>query len=545
MYNRRRILVIAGSDSSGGAGLEADQKVIAAHGCYAMTATTALTAQNTLGVSDIHHVPSSFVAKQIEACASDVGIDVVKTGMLASAETIRVVAQALEKHSISVNVVDPVMVATSGARLLPEDAIKTLISELLPRTYLLTPNIPEAQLILKEAGQSPGEINTVDDIKRLAKHISALGPKHVLVKGGHCPMPSPTNPDEKLIHNVLYSTTTSTHQIFSSPHLTSRNTHGTGCSLASAIASQLAIALCLPPSSTPPVLDPDLPRALSLSLPYVSRAISTSLPLGSGPGPINHLHALRPLPFPPGSFLPYLLSHPTISPLWHHYTHHPFVTQLSTFSLPPLAFRHYMVQDYLYLTSFARANALLAAKAATLELTVRAGGAVVGIGRETELHVAECERMGIGRTELDGAEEEVETIAYGAWVCDVVGREDWFGGLVALGSCMIGYGEVAEGIAARWRGDGAGPRAQAAAVGGSGSGERETEHLAAASPYARWVYSYVSDDYRDAVRSATDLLEAYAPRQSPERIDELVKIWAKATRLEIAFWDAALRAAEK
>ena len=134
--------------------MEADQKVIAAHGGYAMTATTALTAQNTQGVVDIHHTPSAFVKKQIDACIDDIGVDVVKTGMLASAETVSVVASAIKAHEVSCAVVDPVMVSTSGAQLLPTKAVKTLLSDLLPVTTILTPNLPEAKLLLREAGLS-------------------------------------------------------------------------------------------------------------------------------------------------------------------------------------------------------------------------------------------------------------------------------------------------------------------------------------------------------------------------------------------------------
>ncbi|KAE8860463.1 hypothetical protein PTNB73_08073 [Pyrenophora teres f. teres] len=184
----KRILVIAGSDSSGGAGLEADQKVIAAHGCYAMTATTALTAQNTLGVQDIHHTPPEFVRKQIDAVCDDVGVDVVKTGMLASAETIEIVADALRRHNISTSIVDPVMVSTSGSQLLPETAVSTLIKLLLPLTTLLTPNLPEAKLLLQTTRTDVTEPQNVDDIVALAHRIRELGPKWVLLKGGHLPL---------------------------------------------------------------------------------------------------------------------------------------------------------------------------------------------------------------------------------------------------------------------------------------------------------------------------------------------------------------------
>ncbi|KAG8632023.1 hypothetical protein KVT40_001163 [Elsinoe batatas] len=536
MYNQRRILVVAGSDSSGGAGLEADQKVIAAHGCYAMTATTALTAQNTLGVSDIHQIPSDFVAKQINACASDVGVDVLKTGMLASAETIKVVANAVKQYSITKSIIDPVMVATSGARLLPEDAIKTLISDLLPSTFVLTPNVPEAVLILKENGKDPGQTTNLEDLKRLAYDLSLLGPRNILVKGGHCPLPSPDDPSIKIIYNVLYTTSPPAHHVFTSPHLTSPNTHGTGCSLASAIASNLAIS-----PNTP------LETHISTSLSYITHCISTSLPLGHGSGPINHLSLIRPLPFIPGSFITYLLTHPTIAPLWHTFTHHPFLTHLSAATLPLQSYKHYMTQDYLYLTHFARATSLAGYKASSLSQVAASADMVLHIARETELHVSACEELGLSKDELDRAEEDPATVAYSRFILDTGMQGDWFGLQVVMGPCLVGYGVAAT----RLHDEHSGVRGQAkdAALAmepvasdprqGQGAGQREGQPK---KHYDKWIASYVAEDYQAAVKKGRALLEEYAVKQSPERIEDLVKLWAVATKMEINFWDSALAA---
>ncbi|KAI4143887.1 MAG: hypothetical protein L6R39_004405, partial [Caloplaca ligustica] len=175
-----------------------------------MTATTALTAQNTQGVSDIHYVPSAFVAKQIDACFDDIGVDVVKIGMLASASTVDAVASALEKHGKPTCVLDPVMVATSGAQLLPPSAVTNLREKLLPLTTILTPNIPEALLLLSDAGITHPPIHSVRDIARVASLLQSLGPKHVLVKGGHMPLTHDLNiantPDAKeIVVDILHS----------------------------------------------------------------------------------------------------------------------------------------------------------------------------------------------------------------------------------------------------------------------------------------------------------------------------------------------------
>ena len=216
-------------------GLEADQKVIAHHQCYAMTATTALTAQNTQGVRDIHYIPPDFVIKQIDAIFDDIGVDIVKMGMLASAETVSAVATALDHHGNPLLVLDPVMVATSGAQLLPNKAVRNIREKLLPLTTILTPNIPEAKLLLQNTGVASSEICSVDDLVDVARQIQALGPTYVLLKGGHLPITkggtiSNREPDRDLIINVLHDGKRAL--LFESDYIASKNTHGTGCSLA-------------------------------------------------------------------------------------------------------------------------------------------------------------------------------------------------------------------------------------------------------------------------------------------------------------------------
>lgn len=228
-------------------GLEADQKVIAAHLCYAMTATTALTVQNTQGVSDIHYVPSDFVVKQIDACINDIGVDVVKIGMLASVETVDAVACTLRKHGSPLTVLDPVMVSTSGAQLLPDDAVCNLRTHLLPLTTILTPNVPEARLLLQNAGLEASVIETVDDIVHIARLLQSLGPRFVLVKGGHLPLTkdgrvSREDADRHTVVDVLYSGDGQHGEraiVYETNYQSSQDTHGTGCSLACKLTPML------------------------------------------------------------------------------------------------------------------------------------------------------------------------------------------------------------------------------------------------------------------------------------------------------------------
>ena len=200
-----------------------------------MTATTALTAQNTQGVSAIHHVPSDFVIKQIDACIGDIGVDVVKIGMLASAETADAVADALRRHGSPTTVLDPVMVSTSGAQLLPNDAVLNLRTRLLPLTTILTPNIPEARLLLKNAELEAPETKSLDDIVNIARTLQSLGPRYVLVKGGHLPLTkdgriSTKDADHHTVVDVLYDGRQAL--VYETDYQSSKNTHGTGCSLA-------------------------------------------------------------------------------------------------------------------------------------------------------------------------------------------------------------------------------------------------------------------------------------------------------------------------
>lgn len=204
-----------------------------------MTATTALTAQNTQAVTAIHHVPPDFVVKQIDACIGDIGVDVVKIGMLASADTVNAVAHSLQKYGSPVIVLDPVTVSTSGAQLLPNEAVRNLCNHLLPLTTMLTPNIPEAKLLLRTAGLEVPELDSIDDLVYVAKLLQNLGPKYILVKGGHLPLTkdgqvSREDVSRDTVIDVLYIADGKGGStiLYETAYQASRNTHGTGCSLA-------------------------------------------------------------------------------------------------------------------------------------------------------------------------------------------------------------------------------------------------------------------------------------------------------------------------
>lgn len=253
----RKVLSIAGSDSGGGAGIQADLKTFAALGVHGMTAVTAITAQNTLGVTAIQGIEPSIIKAQIDAVVTDIGVDAVKTGMLHSAEVIEAVAEKIEEYGLTV-VVDPVMVATSGAELLKPEAKTSLVERLLPLATVLTPNVYEAEIL------SGIEIKSLDDAKMAAEKIAALGPKAVLVKGGHLAM-------DKAV-DILYSGGEFT--VLEAPLHDTVNTHGTGCSLSSAIAAQIAKG-------------DGIVEAVTKAKMFVNRGIKHGLDIGEGPGPLN------------------------------------------------------------------------------------------------------------------------------------------------------------------------------------------------------------------------------------------------------------------
>jgi len=256
----KRALTIAGSDSGGGAGLQADLKTFAALGVYGMSAVTAITAQNTVGVQGVIELPADFVGLQIDSVVTDIGVDAVKTGMLANADIIAVVAEKAKEYNFPNFVIDPVMVAKSGDPLLREDAREALIEQLIPLAKVLTPNLHEARVL------TGMEIESLEDMREAARAIHELGAQNVVVKGGHLP-----GSDESI--DVLYDG----HDFveFAAPRVETRNTHGTGCTFASAIAAELAKGK-------------SVPEAVRAAKDFITMALRHSLSLGHGHGPTNH-----------------------------------------------------------------------------------------------------------------------------------------------------------------------------------------------------------------------------------------------------------------
>lgn len=265
-------LTIAGSDSSGGAGIQADLKTFTALGTYGASVLTALTAQNTRGVSAVHVPPSDFVRAQIDAVFDDLDVRAVKTGMLANRSIVLAVAEAMERHADVPLVVDPVMVATSGDPLIDDDAVEAVRERLLPRALIITPNLPEAARLL-----GVGQAGSPAEVEAQARALVALGCRYVLVKGGH--RQSKQAPVAAI--DVLASPDGSVETL-SAPWIDTPNTHGTGCTLSAAIAALL-------------VCGEELPAAVRQAKTFLTRALESGRQwqIGQGHGPVDHLYAIR------------------------------------------------------------------------------------------------------------------------------------------------------------------------------------------------------------------------------------------------------------
>ncbi|KAJ1022550.1 hypothetical protein NDA16_003539 [Ustilago loliicola] len=634
-----RVLTIAGSDSGGGAGIQADLKTFLSLGTYGLSVLTALTAQNTTGVSAIHACPPEFVLQQFDSVSTDIQIDAIKLGMLCNQEIVAALATRLGEWRKATDanggssvpiVLDPVMVSTSGSLLLSEGAIETLIRDLLPLCTILTPNLPEARQLLKYAAKftthqsGPRELELAQNnqdtelsqMMAAAKSIAKLGPQAVLVKGGHAKLnrsqidaylngidagpsgvqtispatissqalgsyeryPQRKNKrskaldarvdsteedlkqlagvdgatitvrgsvtvirtddiplsnvldrklsysnDELVVCDVLYQRTSQsegTYVLFVKPLIDSTATHGTGCTLSSAIAASLAQGH-------------SLLRSTSIAIKYVQNAIANGIhDLGKGPGPLDHSYPLQPRglitsPTASGSAAahPFALNRSLISnslDVWTAFVQHPFVLGLADGTLAREGFEWFMKQDYLFLGHYARIWAQAASSPDnTFEEVCQLAELSRAMAEEAKLHVRLCsESFGISAQELEyETMESAATLAYTRFVLDAARSSDGLDLLVAVSPCMVGYAQVGLWLAQKRKPD-------------------------MNKDYAAWIEAYAGDEFQDVVQKAMRLVEAKAARDAPtpQRLRKLQKIWNAACRLEAGMWDEAVDA---
>ncbi|EPX71092.1 TENA/THI family protein [Schizosaccharomyces octosporus yFS286] len=499
-------LTVAGSDCSGGAGIQADLKTMTSLGVYGMSAISCVVAENAERVDKVENMSASFVESQIDCCLQDVPCNVVKTGMLSNVEIVQAVVKSVVKHNIKEVIVDPVMIATSGDSLSNEDIVETIIKYLLPVTTLITPNIPEALAFAKRVNGDVPEVNSISSMEKLASLIHSFGARYVLLKGGHMPLNQlglkATKEEqgelELQVVDILYDGKKYYH--FSSTYLNQGEVHGTGCTLSSAIASFLA-------------WDHTMLDSVQFAIDYVHGAISQSPSINiCSTNLLNHMSRLRIAPFAPGHFLEYLLSHPSVVPVWKEYNYHKFTNMLAKGNLPLRAFQEYLKQDYLYLLQFSRAYSLKGYKESTFLGIFEAAQSVFHVIQEKQLHVSFCQQYGITIEDLKASEESPACTAYSRYILDTGSQQDLAALEFAQAPCLIGYYLIALRL-------------------------MKEPFRDVNGPYQRWIDNYVSEDYISAVRRGCRQLEETVCTLSPERIQQLIQVFVRATKFEILFWE--------
>jgi hydroxymethylpyrimidine/phosphomethylpyrimidine kinase len=481
-----RVLSIAGSDPSGGAGIQADLKSIAAHGGYGMAAITALTAQNTRGVAAVHVPPASFLASQLDAISDDISIDAVKIGMLGDAGVIDTVRTWLLKVRPAVVVLDPVMVATSGDRLLQETA-EAALRDLLPLAHLITPNLAELAMLLGEEAQETWA-GALEQGKRLAAATGAT----VLVKGGH--LAGAQCPDALVNTSGLLGA-----EVVEVPgeRVATRNSHGTGCSLSSAMATvQVRVG--------------DWEASLREVKPWLAGALETSahLEVGAGNGPVNHFHHVRALPHQ-GAFAARLWAEAEadLADIYQL----DFIRGLASGSLPEKEFAYYLAQDAIYLNGYsrvlARASALAPSEA---EQLFWAGSAQQCLEVESELHRSWLSTRSV-RPELGPV-----TKSYVDHLTAASASGSYAVLAAAVLPCFWLYAEAGKTLHAEF----------------VAAGEP------AGHPYAEWLRTYADEDFAEATRKAIAIVDGAARAASDAERAAMVTAFKQSCRLEVDFFDA-------
>lgn len=548
------VMTIAGSDSSGGAGIEADLKTLTAHKVYGLTCITALTAQNTKGVKSIHTIPKETIKDIVDQNFDDfllgfkeAPLKAIKTGMLTkeAVEVIGEYMEVLETHKVRM-VVDPVMISTSGSSLFDEQGMKACIDKVIRHTYIVTPNLYEALSLMKLATGKEIKVEDLkswDDIESMAEQLqNVLGCESVLIKGGHIPWNSQTNKKfeagedskDRQIRDVLYESKCNRVTLFKSQAIDTNDSHGTGCTLSSAVAANLAKGYSLVDS-------------VALSIDYIHKGIlAMSHKLGRGNGPLNHLILVETdvtkvvegdnisseILNNSSSFLDYFKYHPKIKQNWETYTNHDFVKQLALNNLPFDRFLYFLKQDYYYLINYAQIHGLSASVAPSYHQTHAEALIINEIVNEIERHKQKLSKNYDIVYERD-IDLDIELSPgkacreYCDYLLEMGKTQDFLGIKVALAPCLHGYYEAGMwGVELRKNHD------------GSLNAAKTPEN---SKVYDSWLGDYSSDWYYQANEKGKEALqELLKTNISKARLEELVDIFNTVTKLEVAFWDEVL-----
>ncbi|KAL8292310.1 hypothetical protein RQP46_001776 [Phenoliferia psychrophenolica] len=501
-----QLLTISGSDSGGRSGIQADLKTFASLGAYGCSVVTSVTAQNTSGMQGFEATTPSMVALQLSSVLSDFSLSGIKIGSLRSSQTIETITETLNRHFTTKSSRPPIVLDPSSGHSPLDATVAASLSALLPWTSLLIIDASDAIILSGWEGGFQSEA----DMSRVAAKLGALGAGWVLLRGVALGEGDETT-------SLIWSDAGEVATFEQHPSTSGAKALGADSSLSSAIAVYLA------EGST-------VSEAIRIATGYIASATAASHALAldnTSPGTIDHFHGLLPrsllLPTPtkPQPFTDYLLN---VDPAaWKRFVHHPFVIGVGNGTLPLKSFLHFIQQDYHFLKSYARTNALSAYKTQDMSEMAASMEITTAVIKETEMHVKYCEKYGISREELLAVEESVECVAYTRYELDVAMKGDLLDARVVTHPCLLGYGQVGAWLLA------------------ATEGVDKTE----SNPYWGWVKEYGGDWFQGAVKTGTDLLEETVVKSpiSKVRLAELGRTFKKTTELEIAFWDAAMAAA--
>lgn len=534
------VLTVAGSDSSGGAGIEADIKSFSAHAVYGLTCITALTAQNTKGVRLVvetseKHLREIFRANMDDFLygypANDHPLKVVKTGMLTEAAAIVLsewIDELIRKNCLLV--VDPVMVSTSGFTLTNSKTVSLCFNKIFPNAYLCTPNFTEAKhLYESQTGESLEDIGKTDQMEKLAILLTnLLGCRNILIKGGHLHW------DKHHIFDCLYEKGNDSVTFFRSSYIDSENSHGTGCTLASSISANLANGS-------------DLVRAVAISIDYVRKGMTSfSGKIGHGHGPLDHTvqpatsmqavveqerpKNLKELLDGKDHVLDYMKEHVRVTCNWNAYTQHRFVKLLATNQLPFDRFLFFLKQDFYYLVVYARVHGVAASLAPNYWQISAEIKTVDNIMKELDLHKSKLlsqYSIDYDKADLDGELQPAQPcLDYCDYLTKISRTEDYVGLKVAVAACLHGYAEAGQfGKTLR-----------------KNLQSTSTLPISQSNAYDSWINDYCSDWYIEAHQSGIQALDdAFKEANvSKQRLEELTDIFNTVVKLEVAFWDIVI-----
>ncbi|KAH3661819.1 hypothetical protein OGAPHI_005997 [Ogataea philodendri] len=543
-----RVLTIAGSDCSGGAGVEADLKTITAHKCYGLTCISALTAQNSLGVHNVTETPAETVEKVLVALADDqLRLDAIKLGLLTE-QTLSVVEPFLAARAGEAAIVlDPVFAAKNGDRLSSVGALKKTV-ELFKHARVITPNSREVEILLAVLQSSDPSVARVDlfeaeDIYKAARVLGSKLAVDVLVKGGQIPVNGRMVVDlesPRYILNVLYEHKSKKLTVFQSNYVNSPNLHGTGCTLSSAIACHLARGA-------------ELATAVKNAVVYTNEAIRHAEVKHNGP--LNHVYALaHPAEF---NLLQYLISNSKVVPHWNKYVHHEFVEQIHNKTLPLEKFDYFLKQDYVYLKAYHKVHVNLRTITESEELQEYVDGILANIETEMQKHALKLEtRFPNIDLETDIVSNQA-TINYTSYLVDLFEEtHDWLQCKTALMPCLIGYNHAAANFAQN------GTKFVVADSGHNVHALETARKLQAGKApletgnsleqhYEAWMADYTSPWYLEACKKGEEVLNQYFDAEVEKRskepgfdktklLQKLAGIFGKVSQLEAEFWDICL-----